>query len=160
MEIEISDLGPGDIDWLVAQHGRLYARDEGFDESFPALVREILEDFARDYDPARERAFIAWRGPARLGSVFCVRGDAPDSAKLRLFLLLPDARGQGLGRHLLETCMRFAKERGYARMGLWTHESHRSACALYKRAGWRLVRSVPGHSFGVDVVAQAWEIGL
>lgn len=160
MEIEIRDLGPGDIDWLVAQHGMLYARDEGFDDSFPVLVREILEAFERDHDPARERAFIAWRGGARLGSIFCVKGNAPGTAKLRLFFLLPEARGMGLGRRLLETCMGFARATGNTRMELWTHESHRAACALYAKAGWRLVRSERKRSFGVDVVEQGWEVDL
>lgn len=159
MEIVLKDLGPGDVDWLVAQHARLYARDEGFDASFPVLVREILEAFEADHDPACERGFVAWQGDARLGSIFCVRQDG-DTAKLRLFFLLPEARGKGLGKRLLQACMGFARDCGYRRMVLWTHESHRAACALYERAGWRLVRSEPKHSFGVDVVEQGWEVTL
>lgn len=159
MEITFKDLGPGDIDWLVEAHGRLYARYEGFDESFPVLVRQILEDFAASHDPSCERAFIAWEEDRRLGSVFCVRG-AGQSAKLRLFLLTPESRGKGLGRRMLAECMGFARARGYRRMELWTHESHRAACALYEKAGWRMVRSEPKRSFGVDVVEQGWEVDL
>ncbi len=159
MDVEIRDLAAGDIDWLVAEHGRLYARDEGFDASFPVLVREILEGFASNHDPQCERAFIAWAEGRRLGSVFCVRADA-ETAKLRLFLLVEEARGLGLGRRLLETNMGFARAAGYRRMVLWTHESHRAACALYARTGWRLMASEPTHSFGVDVVEQSWEVDL
>ncbi|MGP6086520.1 GNAT family N-acetyltransferase [Antarctobacter jejuensis] len=159
MTIDLKDLGPGDVDWLVEMHGWLYARDEGFDESFPALVREILETFAVEQDPSCERAFIAWEGDQRLGSIFCVRADA-ETAKLRLFLLMPQARGKGLGKRLLTECMGFARACGYRRMVLWTHESHRAACALYEKSGWRLVRTEPAHSFGVDVVEQGWEIDL
>ncbi|MBY6162048.1 GNAT family N-acetyltransferase [Mameliella alba] len=160
MEIEFRHLGPGDIDWLVAQHGALYARDEGFDESFPVLVRQILEDFATDHDPASERAFVAWEGDRRLGSIFCVRGSAEGMAKLRLFFLVPEARGKGVGKSLLSACMGFARDSGYCRMELWTHESHRAACALYARMGWRLLRSEPKVSFGTEVVEQAWEVVL
>ena len=160
MSIEIRDLGPGDIDWLVEQHGVFYARDEGFDASFGVLVRQILEAFAADHDPTCERAFIAWEGDQRLGCIFCVRADEPGAAKLRLFLLMPEARGKGLGRRLLTECMGFARAAGYTRMVLWTHESHRAACALYERNGWRLVRSEPKRSFGMDVVEQGWEIDL
>lgn len=159
MMIEIRGLGPGDVDWMVAQHGALYARAEGFDETFPVLVRSILEAFEAGHDPARERAFIAWREGQRLGSIFCVSAGA-DVAKLRLFLLVPEARGHGLGRRLLSDCMAFARQAGYRSMALWTHESHRAACALYASVGWRLVRSEPVHSFGVDLVEQAWEIDL
>lgn len=159
MVIDIKTLGPGDVDWLVEMHGWLYARDEGFDARFPVLVREILERFATDHDPSCERAFIAWEGQQRLGSIFCVRADE-DTAQLRLFFLMPQARGRGLGKRLLADCMGFARDRGYRRMVLWTHESHRAACALYAKAGWRLVRSEPKQRFGVDVVEQGWEVDL
>ncbi len=148
-----------DAAWLVAQHGRLYARDEGFDDSFPALVGEILDGFVADHDPARERGWIAVDGQDRLGSIFCVSA-GKTTAKLRLFLLLPEARGRGYGKRLLNTCMDFARKAGYREMVLWTHESHRAACRLYETSGWQLVDSKPVHSFGVDLVEQSWRIDL
>ena len=144
-----------DIDWLVEQHATLYARDEGFDDSFGPLVRSILDAFVTDHDPARERGWIAQDGATRLGSIFCVALD-DTTAKLRLFLLLPEARGRGLGAQLLRQCMGFAQEAGYAGMQLWTHESHEAACALYTRFGWTLEASEPVHSFGQDLVEQTW----
>lgn len=160
MEIELTPLMAGDVDWLVERHGTLYARDEGFDERFPALVRQVLKDFVAGHDPARERAFIARSGGTRLGSIFCVEGPEPEVAKLRLFLLEPAARGQGLGRRLLAANMDFAREAGYRRMVLWTHEGHRAAVRLYRRTGWRLLHAEPRVSFGVPVVEQHWEIDL
>ncbi|WP_249200712.1 GNAT family N-acetyltransferase [Thetidibacter halocola] len=159
MSIEIRHLAPGDIDWLVEQHGTHYAREEGFDPSFGALVHDILLAFDADHDPTCERAFIAWDGGQRLGSIFCVRLD-DETAKLRLFFLTPEARGKGLGKRLLAECMGFARDAGYRRMTLWTHESHRAACVLYASAGWRLVRSKPVHNFGVDLIEQEWDIDL
>ncbi|WGW03417.1 GNAT family N-acetyltransferase [Tropicibacter oceani] len=159
MSVELKHLGPGDSDWLVHQHRHIYARDEGFDDSFGDLVAQILRDFEASHDPAYERGFLAWEGGQRLGSVFCVRVDA-QTAKLRLFLLVPQARGKGLGRRMLAESMEFARSKGYERMVLWTHESHRAACALYAAAGWRLTRSEPVHSFGVDLVEQSWEVDL
>ncbi|MFW2543364.1 GNAT family N-acetyltransferase [Primorskyibacter sp. 2E107] len=159
MTITLKHLGPGDIDWLVEQHGTHYAKAEGFDDSFGALVADILHDFDARHDPTCERGFIAWEGAQRLGSIFCVRIDA-ETAKLRLFLLVPEARGKGLGKHLLKACMTFARQAGYRRMQLSTHESHRAACALYASTGWTMTRATPVHSFGVDLVEQAWEIEL
>ena len=154
--VELRDLAPGDAGWLVMQHGALYARDEGFDMSFEALVAEILAAFLRERDLERERAWIAWEGDGRLGSIFIVDGgDA--AAKLRLFLLVPEARGRGLGRRLLRTAMGWARERGYRRIRLWTHESHRAACALYAAEGFERTASRPARSFGRDVVEQEWE---
>ena len=145
-----------DTDWLVDQHGTHYARAEGFDDSFGPLVRSILETFNAGHDPDCERGWIAMSADKRLGSIFCVRQNEV-TAKLRLFLLVPEARGKGVGRQLLDQCMRFAKEVGYEEMQLWTHESHRAACALYARAGWTLSASRPVHSFGQDLVEQTWK---
>ena len=158
-EIVIRDIRPGDVPWLVARHQELYARDEGFDDSFGRLVAEILADFMAGHDATREAGWIAERGGQRLGSIFCVRLD-DRTAKLRLFLLVPEARGHGLGRRLLRHCMGFARSAGYAGMQLWTHESHRAACALYRAEGWQLVDSRPVTSFGVPLVEQTWRMSF
>lgn len=160
MDITLRDLEPGDAEWLVAQHRDSYARAEGFDASFGVLVADILATYERERDPSCERAWIAVDGGGqRFGSIFCVRMD-DQTAKLRLFLLVPEARGQGLGRRMLAACMTYAKERGYRRMALWTHESHVAACALYASTGWTLDSARPVRSFGVDLVEQAWSIDL
>jgi GNAT superfamily N-acetyltransferase len=148
-----------DADWLVGKHAELYSRDEGFDDSFGPLVASILRDFVAGHDPTCERGWIAMAGDRRLGSIFCVK-QSEGVAKLRLFLLLPEARGLGLGRRLLRSCMTFAAEAGYAEMQLWTHESHQAACALYAAFGWQLVDSKPVRSFGVDLVEQSWKVSL
>lgn len=150
---------PDDAPWLVEQHGTLYARDEGFDETFAPLVARILDGFVTDHDPTCEQGWIAENAGERLGSIFCVRLDE-QTAKLRLFLLVPKARGSGLGKRLLSTCVTFARDKGYQQMQLWTHESHEAACALYRTTGWQLVDSKPVHSFGVDLVEQSWKIQL
>lgn len=157
--IRIRTFQSDDMHWLVAQHSALYARDEGFDDSFGELVKDILTDFVADHDPERERGWIAMRGDTRLGSIFCV-SNGGHTAKLRLFLLVPEARGMGLGKELLATCMRFARNSGYRDMRLWTHESHRAACGLYRSTGWRLVSSKPVVSFGVSLIEQSWHIDL
>lgn len=157
--ITLLDLAIGDAGWIIARHAELYAQAEGFDASFEALVAEVMAAYIRSHDPVRERAFIAWREGRRLGSIFCVR-QSDDVAKLRLFLLEPEARGMGLGRALLLANMQFARSAGYRRMVLWTHESHRAACALYAAQGFRLTESTPVRSFGVDLVEQTWEIDL
>ncbi len=154
-EVSLRPFEPEDTDWLVEQHGAHYAAAEGFDDTFGPLVRSILDDFNSGHDPSCERAWIACNGVERLGSIFCVRLD-DKTAKLRLFLLVPEARGKGVGRLLLHQCMSFARDAGYGGMQLWTHESHRAACALYARNGWTLTESRPVHSFGQDLVEQTW----
>lgn len=150
---------PADAPWLAARHGTLYAQAEGFDDTFAPLVAGILADFIADHDPAREAGWIAEADGQPVGSIFCVRLDMA-TAKLRLFLLEPEMRGQGLGRRMLDHCMGFARKAGYTRMELWTHASHTAACALYAATGWQVAASKPVHAFGVDLVEQSWKIDL
>ncbi|MCA2010027.1 GNAT family N-acetyltransferase [Cereibacter sphaeroides] len=157
--ITLKPFTAADADWLITRHGELYARDEGFDDSFRELVARIVADFLADKIAGREEGWIAWRGAQRLGSIFVVQED-PQTAKLRLVLLEVEARGTGLAQRLLEHAMGFARTAGYQRMRLWTHESHRAAGKLYARNGFQLVHSAPEHSFGVDVVTQTWECHL
>ncbi len=159
IEVVLRPFRDEDSDWIIERHGALYAQAEGFDETFPVLVAGIVRDFLTAHDPERERGWVAEREGQRLGSIFCV--DAGDGvAKLRLFLVEPEARGTGLAQRMLEACVGFAQEAGYARMRLWTHESHRAAGRLYARNRFELTASAAARSFGVDVVEQTWERDL
>lgn len=158
-DIVLHDLGPGDAGWVISRHAELYAQDEGYDRSFEALVAGIVAEFLRTRDPICDRAWIARRGDERLGSIFCVR-ENEDTARLRLFLLDPRARGIGLGRRMLSACLSHARERGFRRMVLWTHQSHGAACALYASAGFRMTAEASARAFGCDVVDQTWELDL
>lgn len=158
--LALRGLRPGDAGWIIARHAELYGAEEGFDGSFEPLVAQILTGFLERHDPARERAWVAERGGVRLGTIFCVAGEAPGSAKLRLFWLEPSARGQGIAPRMLDTCLDFARAAGYAKIGLWTHESHVAAGRLYAGRGFGLVRAAPVTSFGQPLVEQHWELAL
>ncbi len=158
--IRFRDLSIGDAGWLIQRHGELYAEAEGFDETFEPLVAEILVEFMRNRDQTIERAWIAHRGDERLGSIFCVASGVPGVAKLRLFLVEPGARGTGLGQQLLDKCVAHARATGHHTLRLWTHESHRAACALYKKNGFDCTQSKSVTSFGVELVEQTWELDL
>ena len=158
--VNLRDAMPSDSAWLVDRHATLYANDEGFDESFGPLVSEIIDDFFSGCNRDRERGFIAERCGERLGSIFCTQSDVPGVAKLRLFLLVPEARGQGLGQCLLSRFLEFAKRAGYGRVTLWTHESHRAACRLYAKNGFAMTEAKPVRSFGQNLVEQRWERAL
>lgn len=148
-----------DRDWLVERHQTLYTQAEGFDATFGTLVGEILDDFSANHDPDCEAGWIAANNARRVGSIFCVKQDGT-TAKLRLFLLIPEVRGLGIGQQLLDHCTAFAKQAGYCDMTLWTHESHRAACALYARNGWNLAANKPVKSFGVHLVEQHWTLSF
>jgi DNA-binding MarR family transcriptional regulator/ribosomal protein S18 acetylase RimI-like enzyme len=147
---------PGDIGWVIARHGALYAAEYGFDARFEALVARIAGDFLTDHDPMREACWIASRDGVNLGSVFLVRADDA-LAKLRLLLVEPIARGEGLGKQLVRECVRFARAAGYRRITLWTQESLVAARGIYAAEGFHLVSRRPHDMFGVPQVGEEWE---
>jgi GNAT superfamily N-acetyltransferase len=153
---------PGDLGWVVMAHGEVYAAEFGWDASFEALVAGIVAAYAAGRDPAREAAWIAELGGRRVGCVFCVGGDAgePGAAKLRILLVHPEARGQGLGARLVDTAVAFARAAGYTRMRLWTNDPLVAARHVYLSRGFRLIGEEPHRSFGVDLVAQTYELEL
>ena len=159
MDFALRPFTVADAAWLVSQHADYYARAERFDNTFGPLVAGIIDDFLSDHDPTAEAGWIAADGNILLGSIFCVRG-GPQTAKLRLFYVVPEARGTGVAQALLDQCLGFARAAGYADMTLWTHESHKAAGAIYRRNGFARVAAKPVHSFGVDLVEETWQIVL
>lgn len=149
----------GDMGWVVQRHGELYAREYGWNEEFEALVAGIVAKFMAEYDPERERCWIAEREGENVGCVFLVRG-SERAARLRLLLVEPDARGLGIGSKLVEECVLAARRFGYQRLSLWTNDVLVEARGIYERAGFRLVDREEHHSFGHDLVGENWELEL
>jgi DNA-binding MarR family transcriptional regulator/GNAT superfamily N-acetyltransferase len=149
----------GDLGWMLARHARFYAEEYGFDRAFERLVAQIVADFLARFDPERETCWIAEIDGEPVGSIMLV--DAGDRvAKLRLLLVEPRARGHGIGRRLVEECVRFARAAGYRRITLWTQSILTEARAIYQRCGFTKVAEKPHRDFGVDLVGETWEIGL
>ena len=151
---------PGDMGWVVHRHGVLYSQEYGYDESFEALVAEIAAKFIQQFDPRRERCWIAEKEGEIVGSVFVVK-KTKTVAKLRLLLVEPSARGLGIGKRLVRECLRFARQAGYKKMVLWTQSELPAARHIYQEAGFSLVEYKKHRSWGrEDLVSEIWEVNL
>jgi GNAT superfamily N-acetyltransferase len=158
--VTIRPLGnPGDLGWVVMAHAEMYAREFGWDVSFEALVARIVADYAAGHDDAREGAWIAEQDGRRAGCVFCVAADE-HTARLRVLLVDPAARGHGTGGRLVDECLRFARQAGYQRMRLWTNDPLVAARRVYLSRGFQLVSEEPHASFGVTLTGQEYELDL
>lgn len=151
---------PGDMGWIVHRHGAIYTRDYGWNAEFEALVAEIAAQFLRTFDPSHERCWMAERHGAIVGSVMLVK-QSDEVAKLRLLLVEASARGLGIGKRLVDECVRFAREAGYRTITLWTQANLLAARGIYKAAGFQLVAQSPNPAFGHDeLVSETWQLTL
>ncbi|MEV5544532.1 bifunctional helix-turn-helix transcriptional regulator/GNAT family N-acetyltransferase [Streptomyces sp. NPDC052309] len=151
---------PGDLGWIVQRNAALYAAEFGWNAEYEGLVARIVADYAEDHDPRTERVWIAELHGRPVGCVMCVRDDAPATARLRLLLVDPEARGLGIGDRLVTAVVGFARDAGYRHLVLWTNDVLSAARRVYQRHGFTLVAEKPHHSFGKDLVGQDWRLDL
>ena len=150
---------PGDMGWIVHRHGMLYAAEYGWDERFEALVARVAADFIENFDPKRERCWIAEKDGEIVGCVFLVK-KTERVAQLRLLLVEPAARGSGLGTRLVDECARFARQAGYRKIVLWTNKVLTAARHIYKKAGFHVTHEERHRLFGDEQIGQTWELEL
>jgi DNA-binding MarR family transcriptional regulator/GNAT superfamily N-acetyltransferase len=150
---------PGDMGWVVARHGTLYPAEYGWNSHIEAVTADIVANFLKNFDPAREKCWIAEIDGQPVGSVFLVR-DKEDVARLRLLIVDPQARGLGIGHRLVEECIRFARDAGYKKITLWTHAVLKAARAIYQQAGFQLVEEWVHDEFGKPEASETWELKL
>jgi GNAT superfamily N-acetyltransferase len=159
-DVLLREPGPGDLGWIVARNAALYAAEYGFDAGYEALVARIVADYAEDHDPHLERVWIAELDGRPVGCVMCVRDDAPATARLRLLLVEPEARGLGIGDRLVSAVVDFARGVGYRDLVLWTNDVLTAARRVYQRHGFVLAAEKPHRSFGKDLNGQDWRLDL
>ena len=149
----------GDMGWIVSRQGALYAEEYDWTTEYEALAAEIVAQFLKHFDPTRERCWIAERNAAPVGAVIIVK-QSNTVAQLRLLHVERVARGLGIGKRLVDECIRFSRAAGYRKITLWTQANLLAARHLYKTAGFTCAGQEPHHRFGQDLVAETWELAL
>jgi DNA-binding MarR family transcriptional regulator/GNAT superfamily N-acetyltransferase len=150
---------PGDMGWVTQCHGALYSEEYGLNEKMEAYVAEVVASFLRELDPVREHCWIAEQDGTQVGSVFIVK-ESDAVARLRLLIVEPKARGLGVGRRLVEECIRFSRQAGYREITLWTHSILTAARRIYAAAGFKIVETETHDEFGPELVGETWTLTL
>ncbi|MFZ2006727.1 MAG: bifunctional helix-turn-helix transcriptional regulator/GNAT family N-acetyltransferase [Stellaceae bacterium] len=149
----------GDMGWIADRHGALYGEEYGLNYKMEAYVAEVVAKFLREFDPAREHCWIAEQGGIRIGSVFIVK-ESDEVARLRMLLVEPRARGLGVGRRLVEECIRFSRQAGYREIVLWTHSILVAARNIYASLGFAIEETETHDEFGPELVGETWRLRL
>ncbi|GGH07550.1 MarR family transcriptional regulator [Silvibacterium dinghuense] len=159
-DVQFRGLRVGDLGWITHRQAVLYEQEYGWDWTYEGLVSRILGDFAANFDASREDAWVAELNGEVVGSVFLMKTEQDEVAKLRLLYVDPVARGLGVGSRLVRMCVERARELGYRRLVLWTNDVLSSARKIYVAAGFTLSEENRHHSFGKDLVGQVWTLEL
>ena len=157
--VVLRDPVPGDMGWVVQQHGEIYWREYRFNSEFEGLVASVAAKYLQNFDAAHDKGWIAEIDGERVGSVFVVRRSRT-VAQLRLLILTPAARGRGLGQRLTDECIAFARGKGYRKLMLWTQSHLLEARAIYRSRGFQVVKRDPYAAFGQKMVSEVWELKL
>jgi DNA-binding MarR family transcriptional regulator/GNAT superfamily N-acetyltransferase len=151
----------GEFGWLIHRQGLLYNQQYGWNIEFEALIAGIYSEFERAPDTPPKQLWVAEQNGMIVGSVFAMPSEnVAGSAQLRMLYVEPQARGQGIGKLLVEECVAFARKAGYERMRLWTHSIQGAARKLYAGAGFDIVEEWDHESFGKQLHAEIWELTL
>jgi DNA-binding MarR family transcriptional regulator/GNAT superfamily N-acetyltransferase len=150
---------PGDFGWIVKRHAEIYAQEYQWKEPFEGVCAQIAADFANNNDPKRERCWVAEMDGENVGCIFLVK-DTADTARIRLLLVDPKARGLGLGAQLVDECVHFARRAGYKKITLWTHSVLTAARHIYEKQGFKLARTERHKSWGPPIVSEFWDLEL
>jgi len=148
----------GDFGWIVSRHAELYKKEYGWTEPFEGLCAQIVADFVNNFDPKRERCWIAELNGENVGCVMLANDNGV--ARIRLLLVDPKARGLGIGARLVDECLRFARKSGYKKVTLWTHSVLTAARHIYEKAGFKLMRTECHKNWGCPVVSEHWDLAL
>ena len=136
------------------------------------IIRSCLSEFGADRpgtvftDPTTDdlyhlfmqegaRYFIADHPAGILGGggIYPSKGLTHDTCELVKMYLKPEARGIGLGRHLIAACIEEAGRMGYRHVYIETMPELRQAVSIYERFGFRYLDGPMGDTghFGCDV---------
>ena len=154
-----TQIKPGDIGYITYLHGVLYAAEYGLDQAFEGYVAAGLGEFAQSFVEQKDFFAVAEIADTIVGSIAIV-GHGDQTAQLRWFLVHPDARGQGVGRTLLQQSLAFCRDRRFKSVFLWTVSELTVAARLYREAGFRVTETKTHQLWGAMRTEERYDLSL
>lgn len=154
-----TELKAGDIGYITCLHGSLYKKEYNYSIAFEAYVAKGLYEFYQQYDRNKDCVWICEHNSSIIGFLLLMHREN-NAAQLRYFILLPEYRGIGLSKKLMELYMSWLKDHNYTSTYLWTTNEQTAAAQLYKQHGFKLVEEFDSTSFGKPLKEQRYELIL
>ena len=130
------------------------------------IIRKVLEEFGANhpgtvyFDDSTDHLFeffkatplsqylVAEKDGKIMGGagIFPTEGLPKHTCELVKMYLLPEARGNGLGKQMINLCMELAKEKGFERMYLETMPELKKAIDIYEKFGFTFLNGPMGNS--------------
>ena len=130
------ELRSGDLGRIVSLHGEAYAQLSGFGRRFEAYVASTIAEYVLDND-ARGRIWLAERGSELVGcTAIALRKD--NTAQLRWVVVMPSARGAGIGGTLVGKALAYCREQDRQSVHLYTTDGLPESQSLYEKLGFRI----------------------
>ncbi len=136
------DRRPGDDDLIVRLHveGYLQEGPRFHGDDFAPYVARTVAEAGLDRSP-RSRVWFAERDGRTLGCTAMV--DRDDRGQLRWVVVLPAARGLGLGKRLVTLALDYAASQGWREAYLETTEGLDASMGLYEKLGFVTTDDTP-----------------
>lgn len=136
------------------------------------VIRDTLTEFGANhpgtvyYDASTDHLFELFQQPGSAywvveengvvkggGGIFPSPGLPPDTVELVKMYLLPEMRGTGLGRAMIQQCIDEARLRGYKQMYIETMPELKQAMRTYERFGFKYLDGPLGNTghFGCEI---------
>lgn len=129
------------------------------------IIRRTLAEFGANhpgtvyYDPTTDALYELFRTPrsayfvvehegkiAGGGGIYPTDGLPADTCELVKMYLLPEARGKGMGRAMIERCITEARIQGFGRIYLESMPELNQALHVYEKLGFRYLTGPMGNS--------------
>jgi ribosomal protein S18 acetylase RimI-like enzyme len=144
---------PGDWGWILSKNEEIFVNEYGITHRpLAAYVASSLADIITKAQVPGSgcRSWMAEVDGVTVGCINCIREDET-TARIKLFIVLPEARGCGIGTRLVKELIQFARDSGYSKIVLFTTSIQTAGLRLYEKLGFQFMSTRKLEGFGAEL---------